>query len=54
MAKEFGESFGAIDIPYFCFSKDMEKYCGKVVTIEKANTCSYYIKEDNGSGSWTE
>lgn len=35
MAKEFGESFGSIDIPHFYFPRSMEKYCGEVVTIEK-------------------
>ena len=54
MAKEFGESFGSIDIPHFYFSRSMEKYCGEVVTIEKAYTCSYHIKEDEEHWYWTD
>lgn len=54
MAKEFGESFGSIDIPHFYFSRNMEKYCGEVVTIEKADTCSYHIKEDEEHWYWTD
>ena len=54
MAKEFGESFGSIDIPHFYFPRSMEKYCGEVVTIEKADTCSYHIKEDEENWYWTD
>lgn len=54
MAKEFGESFGSIDIPHFYFPRSMEKYCGEVVTIEKADTCSYHIKEDEEHWYWTD
>lgn len=56
MAKEFGESFGSIDTPHFYFPRSMEKYCGEVVTIEKADTCScsYHIKEDEEHWYWTD
>lgn len=54
MAKEYGESFGSIDIPHFYFPRSVEKYCGEVVTIEKANTCSYNIKEDEEHWYWTD
>lgn len=56
MAKEFGESFGSIDTPHFYFPRSMEKYCGEVVTIKKADTCScsYHIKEDEEHWYWTD
>ena len=41
------------------FVKEMFKYCGKQVEIEKIKKfehepCSYYLKEDNGQYSWIE
>lgn len=54
MVEEYGESFGSIDIPHFYFSRNMEKYCGEVVTIEKVYTCSYRIKEDEEHWYWTD
>ena len=41
------------------FVKEMFKYCGKQVEIEKIKKfehepCSYYLKEDNGVFSWIE
>ena len=54
MVEEYGESFGSIDIPHFYFPRNMEKYCGEVVTIEKVDTCSYRIKEDEEHWYWTD
>ena len=44
---------------YFDFIKEMFKYCGKQVEIEKIKEIeheprSYYLKEDNGQYSWIE
>lgn len=44
---------------YYDFVKEMFKYCGKQVEIEKIKkieheTYSYYLKEDNGQYSWIE
>lgn len=41
------------------FVKEMFKYCGKQVEIEKIKKfehepCSYYLKEDNGVFSWID
>lgn len=44
---------------YYDFVKEMFKYCGKQVEIEKIKKiehepCSYYLKEDNGVFSWLD
>lgn len=53
MKKEFGlKDDGNIKV-MFTFTKEMKKYCGKLVTISSNNGC-YMIKEDSGRYTWCD
>jgi len=57
MKKEYGvDSDGTIYLSG-CFVPDMEKYCGKIMTIsrvEQIGYYEYYMKEDGGYWHWND
>lgn len=53
MEKEFGLTDGGNIKVKYAFAKEMEKYCGKLVTISSNNGC-YRIKEDSGEYIWDD
>ena len=54
MEVEFGLNYDEIDTPDYPFAEDMERYCGKYVTISGCHRNYYNIKEDNEQYSWTD
>ena len=48
------DRFGFINTPRCDFNHDMEKYCGKVVTIKETCNLGYKIKEDKGRWIWVD
>lgn len=54
MEKEFGQDKdGDINISP-CFTKEMKKYCGKIVTIHRTKGAICYVREDSGRYAWCE
>jgi hypothetical protein len=55
MKKEFTEdSDGLCTTSGIYFVSDMNKYCGKTVTIAGVHKAGYRIKEDGGHWNWTD
>lgn len=47
------DEYGDVSVPC-CFVKNMSRFCGMVVTIDRVNSSYYFIKEDGYMYCWSD